>query len=221
MIYQFLKNNNYNNIQDFVDKNTHFFISKFTFTIAIVDDESGEFPIEYLRRLGHQVDEIHEVSLAEVNKLLSYDLIFLDMIGVVKEDAERGAMQLIKKIKEHQFNPYVIAVSKSKFDPTVTEYFKLADDIGSKPMDEIKCDQLINLYLTDCSPESCAKEIDKLLHKKSIPQKITEKATKIIIDLLSKKIDFEKFKNSIFVLPANVEKDMLIKKTESLYRVLK
>ena len=143
------------------------------------------------------------------------------MIGVVKEDSERGAMELIKRLKENNLSPYVIAVSKSKFDPTVTEYFKLADDVGNKPIDEIKCEQLINPFIGDCTPEYCAKEIDKILHKKNVSQKISEKATVLVIELLSKCIEFEKFKDKIFILPSNIEKDNLIKKVELLCKVLK
>lgn len=137
---------------------------KQTAKIAIVDDNPGDFPIDYLRRAGFQVDPFTQISLAETGKLAHYDVVFLDIVGVVPEDKRAGGLELIKRIRVMENRPSVIAVSGKKFDPTVTDFFKLADDVMRKPISENACEEHITDMLEQrLSPCRAAKDLDALL----------------------------------------------------------
>lgn len=221
VIMEFFKRHKYNNIEDYVDQNIAKFSDAQSLKIAIIDDEPDEFPVAYIRQRGHQVIEYNALSLADWSSLLIHDIVFLDMIGVIKEDATRGALELIKKLKSAPVSPYVIAVSKATFDPTVTDYFKQADDVEKKPITEIKCDQLIDLYERDVSPKYCSRKIDSFLNEKAIPRKITEKATGMIIDLLDDKIEKTAFVQKFSILPANIDKHSTLRFIDNLLRAKK
>lgn len=132
--------------------------------IAIVDDNLDDFPIDYLRRAGFHVDTFTQISLAETNKLAHYDVVFLDIVGVVLEDKRAGGLELIKRIRAMQNRPSVIAVSGKKFDPTVTDFFKQADDVMRKPISENACEEHITDVLEQrLSPCRAAKDLDEVL----------------------------------------------------------
>lgn len=217
-IMEFFKKTTYNNIEDYIQQNTKKFKQKNRLKIAIIDDEADEFPVSYIRQQGHEVVEYKQISLAEYSSLLSYDIVFLDMIGVIKEDSERGAMELIKKLKSEKNSPYIIAVSKATFDPTVTDYFKKADDVEKKPLTEIKCDSLLAAFEQDASPINCSKKIDSLINSKDVPRKISEKALDLVINLLDEKISRDKFMQKFTALPANIDKESAIRILENILK---
>lgn len=137
---------------------------KQTAKIAIVDDNPGDFPIDYLRRAGFQVDQFTQISLAETDKLAHYDVVFLDIVGVVPEDKRAGGLELIRRIRVMENRPSVIAVSGKKFDPTVTDFFKQADDVMRKPISENECEEHITDVLEQrLSPCRAAKDLDAML----------------------------------------------------------
>ncbi len=137
---------------------------KQTAKIAIVDDNLDDFPIEYLRRAGFHVDTFTQISLAETNKLAHYDVVFLDIVGVVLEDKRAGGLELIKRIRAMESRPSVIAVSGKKFDPTVTDFFKQADDVMRKPISENTCEEHITDMLEQrLSPCRAARNLDQQL----------------------------------------------------------
>ncbi|MDW5416727.1 response regulator [Iodobacter sp. CM08] len=202
----------FNNVKDYVDKVNSLSIrpSNRVIKIAIVDDEPHDFPVEYLKRCNYDVIVFEEISLSEYEKFSSYDIVFLDMIGVVIEDRDKGALELIKRIKGMNNSPYVVAVSKTTFDPTVTEYFKLANDVAKKPIDSIKCDDLIKSYKNEVSSEVNSKKVDEILNQRSVPTKMANKVTSIIVGYLEGKMSDEVFLRRINCIPANFEKDSLI-----------
>jgi CheY-like chemotaxis protein len=137
--------------------------------IAIVDDNLADFPVDYLRRAGFHVDLFTEISLAETSKLAHYDVIFLDIVGVVVEDKRAGGLDLIRRLRTMDTRPSVIAVSGKKFDPTVTDFFKQADDVMNKPITETICEQHIRDMLEQrLSPIRAAWDIDKLLGESNL-----------------------------------------------------
>jgi DNA-binding response OmpR family regulator len=129
--------------------------------IAVIDDEPGDFPIDYLRSLGYRVTVFPQFEIANVSSLVHYDLIVLDIAGVMPEDARRGGLQLIKKIKQLMPSPIVIAVSGKRYDPTVTEFFQLADAQLKKPVGSVEFEDAVRALLaTKVSPLGIATRID-------------------------------------------------------------
>lgn len=156
----------YKNISDYVEENikkpheTMIKIKRES-KIAIIDDNLSDFPVDYLRRAGFNVDVHTEVSLAQIQQFEGHDVILLDIVGVVAEDKHSGGLELIKRIKSFSTRPAVIAVSGKRFDPTVTDFFKLADDVLKKPISEKVCEERIVAVLEKrLSPLKAAQDVD-------------------------------------------------------------
>lgn len=58
--------------------------------IAVIDDHLEDIPLDELRAYGFSVDAYTSISLSESERFKVYDIIFLDINGVVKEDLEFG-----------------------------------------------------------------------------------------------------------------------------------
>ncbi|EEY73989.1 response regulator transcription factor [Grimontia hollisae] len=114
------------------------------YKIAIVDDELNDFPIEYMKKLGYTVSTYESISLADVDRLLSFDIIFLDVKGVVKEDFETGGAKLLNLIKRTKSNIVVIAVSSGKYQLSLNGFFENSDDVLNKPIEESEIERIIN-----------------------------------------------------------------------------
>ncbi|WP_175912189.1 hypothetical protein [Burkholderia sp. BCC1640] len=114
--------------------------------IAIVDDQLSDFPVSELRKGGFQINTFKQVKLSDIDILSDFDVVFLDMKGVVKDDPEYGGLKLIERLRGS--NPYqkICAVSGQTFDPTATRFFKLADDYKKKPMTAHECKDVIEQF---------------------------------------------------------------------------
>ncbi|WP_186027340.1 response regulator transcription factor [Burkholderia gladioli] len=132
--------------------------------IAIVDDKPDDFPIAYLRQCGYDLTVISTISLADASGLQAYDLIAMDITNVVVEDAARGGLELIRRVKHFPNSPVVIAVSGRRYDPTMTEFFRLADSHMKKPIKPADLESAIEKLLTDrCAPGQIAESMDKII----------------------------------------------------------
>lgn len=166
--------------------------------IVIVDDNPDDFPLDYLRDTFGQVTVHEKISLSEASKLIGYDLIFLDMMGVVKEDIKYGGLQLLKKIKELPDSPIVVAVSGARFDTTAIDYFKSADDVLKKPLTEIKCEEVVlDLLREKLSPYKSADVIDSEIMAKSRNEREKRKINDLFFSFLDGKINGEVLKSEL------------------------
>jgi response regulator RpfG family c-di-GMP phosphodiesterase len=157
--------------------------------IVIVDDNPDDFPVEYLRSIFGEVTVFEKISLSDASKLIGYDLVFLDMMGVVKEDTKYGGLHFIKKIKELPDAPIVVAVSGARFDPTATDYFKAADDALKKPLTEYGCEEVVMGLLKDkVSPQKSADVIDGEIMAKSKNEKEKSKVLDLFFRHLENKL---------------------------------
>ncbi|MDA0144295.1 hypothetical protein GL177_00890 [Vibrio toranzoniae] len=112
------------------------------FRIAIVDDEIGNYPIQYIKDLGFNVHEYESVSFTDAQNLINHDLLLLDVKGVVREDLDEGGAKLIKIIKEARPLIPVVAVSSGYFHTELNDYFRISDATVNKPIDEFKIREL-------------------------------------------------------------------------------
>lgn len=163
--------------------------------LAIVDDTPQDFPLDYLKNTFGRVDVFDKFSLSDASRLVGYDLVFLDMMGVVKEDAKYGGLKLIRKIKELPDAPTVVAVSGARFDATATDYFRAADDVMKKPLTEIKCEEIVlDLLKEKTSPHKSADSIDSELMVKSRDDRERAKVIGLVVKYLDKNIELEQFR---------------------------
>lgn len=136
-----------------------------TLKIAIVDDKPEDIPIDYLRSCGYSVTVFTAISLAQSQQLLDYDLIAMDITNVVTEDLVRGGLELIRRVKANPSPPVVIAVSGKRYDPTVTEFFKLSDAQMKKPILAADLESEIEESLSKrLAPARIAQEMDAIIN---------------------------------------------------------
>jgi len=124
-------------------------ISKAIAKIAIVDDQPADFPVAELKADGYQVQTYKQVTLATTAQLAAYDIVFLDMKGIVKDDPENGGLKLIGELRRLNPSQKVCAVSSKTFDINATEFFRQADDAKKKPLTAHECRTVINQFLAE------------------------------------------------------------------------
>jgi hypothetical protein len=132
--------------------------------IAIVDDNPDDLPHDELRREVAKVKVYRSVRLNDIETLAQHDLVFLDMHGVVRDDLHRGGLKLIRTLRERNPRQQICAVSSKTFDPTATEFFRLANDVKKKPMTAQDCSEVIGLSLKEkLDPMRVSAELDETL----------------------------------------------------------
>jgi CheY-like chemotaxis protein len=183
--------------------------------IVVVDDNPDDFPLDYLRNTFGQVTVFDKISLSEASKFIGYDLIFLDMMGVVKEDPKYGGLQLIKKIKALPDAPIVVAVSRARFDPTATEYFKIADDALKKPLTEMKCEEVVlDLVKEKISPFKLADIIDSEIAAKSKNDREKNKVNTLVFSFLDGKISMDVLRAELLNSYRHFDTSLLVSKLQ-------
>lgn len=130
--------------------------------VAIVDDNLNDFPIDELRKAGYRVKTYKQVALNDITRLAEYDVLFLDIHGIVKDDIEEGGLKLLPKLRQTNPRQKICAVSSKTFDPTATAFFKQADDVQKKPVNAQKCQEVIDALAAEkLNPTSLAAHLDK------------------------------------------------------------
>lgn len=129
--------------------------------IAIVDDKISDFPVAELKRAGYNIKTYKHVSVSEFDEISKFDIVFLDMLDIVKDDPTEGGLKLIQTLRDKNSRQRICAVSSKKFDPSATAFFKKADDAQNKPMNAQKCVQVIDAFLSEkLDPKMLARELD-------------------------------------------------------------
>ena len=116
-------------------------------TVAIVDDQPLDFPIDELTLAGFNISSFTQVHLVDIPKLASYDIVFLDIKGIVKDNPEYGGLILIAELRRINPTQKICAVSSRTFDPTATEFFKQADSQKKKPLTAQECKAVIETFI--------------------------------------------------------------------------
>ncbi|EGQ9696658.1 response regulator [Vibrio parahaemolyticus] len=163
--------------------------------IAIVDDELTDFPVNYLLNAGYEVDTYSSIEMSEFKKLLCYDIVFLDVQGVVKSDPDHGGAKLIKLlVKERPLQP-IVAVSSGQFKASLTEFFELSYDRINKPVEEVAITTVIEEICRETFYyEKISSGVEELITCSKV--KNEKKLLKGVLDYLKGKqseSDFEEF----------------------------
>lgn len=156
--------------------------------IAVVDDQPIDISANTLITLGYKVHIFTSMSLAEAEKLSEFDLVILDIANVVPEDPSRGGLSIIRKLKEFSTPPIVIAVSGKRYDPSLTEFFKLADLQLKKPITAEKLEEATeNLLRPRFSILGIAKSLDAEIAGNGVPKAEILRLNRIIVQVLNGK----------------------------------
>ncbi|MGY0217597.1 hypothetical protein ACWJJH_09435 [Endozoicomonadaceae bacterium StTr2] len=223
-LYQFIKRimksrKDYSNIYNYIqDKPTGKTIKNRK--IAIIDDQPENYPLEYLRKAGFNITVYEKVSLSNYSFVSDYDLIFLDITNVVEEDLERGGFELIKRIRDELIDVVIVGMSSKRFDPTLTEFFKMADDQSKTPISEKDCEKLITDTLEKhYSAKKIATNIDDLISKSRVTHKQHKKLVGFLTSYLDGEISGDKFNRSVSQYAYCVDTNKLYEKSKKLKEV--
>lgn len=129
--------------------------------VAIVDDNVADFPASDLRRAGFQIKTYKHVNVADFDELSEYDVVFLDMHDIVRDDPTEGGLKLIRILRQKNPRQKICAVSGNQFNPSATAFFKLADDALNKPMSAQRCVEVLEAFLNEkLDPDALARFLD-------------------------------------------------------------
>lgn len=129
--------------------------------IAIVDDNISDFPVSELKRAGYNIKTYRHVSVSDFDEISRFDVVFLDMFDIVKDDPTEGGLKLIHTLRSKSPRQKICAVSSNTFNPSATAFFKQADDAQNKPISAQKCVQVMDSFLLEkLEPTTLAKALD-------------------------------------------------------------
>jgi DNA-binding NtrC family response regulator len=129
--------------------------------VAIIDDNLSDFPVQELKRAGYDIKTYKHVAVSDFDEVSRFDVVFLDMHDIVKDDPSEGGLKLIKVLRQKNPRQKICAVSGNQFNPSATAFFKLADDALNKPMSAQRCVEVLEAFLTEkLSPEKLAAGLD-------------------------------------------------------------
>ena len=174
VIYKFVKKNLsndyvYSDVSSYLEAKQCKGYNNVDKSVVIVDDNPENYPVDYLRNVGFKVKVIESISLSDISQLYDYDLLILDITGIVVEDPVRGGLELLKRIKEVDPTKLIISASSKRFDPTLTDFFKLSDAQIKTPVSETVLENKINsLFKLKFCPQTTANILDKYIMGKNI-----------------------------------------------------
>ena len=117
--------------------------------IIVIDDDPNSFPCELLRKEGYTIECWQKVeSLSRLEKG-DFDIIILDIGGVAGEYSPQDGLGVLEHLKNYNPSQIIVAFSGQTFDLGKTRFWKMADDSLSKPVDVIKCKEVIDHLLQE------------------------------------------------------------------------
>lgn len=132
--------------------------------IAVIDDHLEDIPLDELRAYGFNVDAYTSISLSESERFKVYDIVFLDVNGVVKEDLEFGGVKLLPFLRRNNPRQKICAISHKKYSAASSKFFLGADEVLDKPLTSRDCISLIEEFLREkLKPEAIVGALDASL----------------------------------------------------------
>lgn len=182
------------------------------YRVAIIDDELDSFPIEFIKKMDFDVITYESISFADSLEIAKFDVVLLDVKGVVEEDLEEGGAKFIRILKDARKSLPVVAVSSGKFQPELNDYFKSSDAIINKPIEEFKIQELLLELKTDFFDfEKLSNDLRDSIRKLAVEKKSKLKLEATIVKYLSSKLPREEVFELIHQI-ATIDSDKIIRK---------
>lgn len=120
--------------------------------IVVIDDEESSFPFKLLQDDGYTIEWWSRVDSRKLQRLESgdFDIVILDIMGVADPElSPSDGLGVLKRIKSVNTKQIVVAFSGQSFDLSKTEFWRLADDVLSKPVTIIECKELLDRLINE------------------------------------------------------------------------
>ena len=117
--------------------------------IVVIDDDPDSFPYDILRNEGYTIEFWEKVKSLSRLENGDFDIIILDIGGLAAEYTKEDGLGVLEHIKKYNPSQIVVAFSGQTFDIGKTHFWKMSDDCLSKPVDAIKCKEVIDTLLQE------------------------------------------------------------------------
>ena len=166
--------------------------------IVVVDDDKNSFPVELMKESGYSIDYFKKVdhNLLERLEHGSYDIIILDIMGICDEKLSlNDGVSILERIKKINPSQVVVAFSGQMFDVEKSKFWRIADDSLKKPVDLIKCKDVVDGIIKEkINPQNMWSGIKGILEARgAAPALIAKVEDSLVRAISSKKVDNIKF----------------------------
>lgn len=141
--------------------------------IVVIDDDENAFPIKALADEGYTVEYWSEVKSLDRLEQGDFDIIVLDIAGVAKRfSPDDDGFGILQQLKSRNPSQIIVAFSGQSFDLSKQKFFKLADDTMPKPVDPLKCKQVLDqLIESRMTVKHLWETVVALLRSSNVPEK--------------------------------------------------
>jgi DNA-binding NarL/FixJ family response regulator len=144
--------------------------------IVVVDDDEHAFPIKVLQNEGYTIEQWPHVKSLDRLERGDFDIIVLDISGVATELTPLDGLGILQHLKDANPAQIVVAFSGQSFDLGKTQFFRLADDTLAKPVDALKCKQVLDqLIQTRFTVDHLWEGVKTILKKEKVSDKTIER----------------------------------------------
>lgn len=141
--------------------------------IVVIDDDKNAFPTKALQAEGFTIEYWSKVVSLQRLEAGDFDIIVLDIKGVATNYSDLDGIGILQQVKKANPDQIVFAFSGETFDIGKTEFFRLADDVLAKPVDMLKCKQVLDhLITTKFTVQHLWESVASVMRHERIPDKI-------------------------------------------------
>jgi DNA-binding response OmpR family regulator len=145
----------------------------------VIDDDPNSFPVKTLQSEGYNIEywpRVENIGRLEDGE---FDIIILDIVGVASEWSAQDGLGILEHLKKRNPAQIIVAFSGQTFDLSKTPFFRLADETLPKPVDALKCKQVIdNMLETTYTIQHFWDGIAGILAANGVPEKDIRKVEK-------------------------------------------
>jgi DNA-binding NtrC family response regulator len=115
--------------------------------ILVIDDDPNSFPLKPLQSEGYHIEQWATVQDIGSLERGEFDVVFLDVKGVAGHWSTEDGIAVLQHVKAVNPTQVIVAFSAHTFDLSKSSFWKLADDTLRKPVDALRCKQIIDNLL--------------------------------------------------------------------------
>lgn len=171
--------------------------------IVVIDDEEESFPWKLLQESEYNIEWWPNVGHQELEQLENreFDIIILDIQGIADEQlSPNDGLGILEHLKKVNPNQIVIAFSGHSYDLDKVPFWKMADDSLKKPVNIIKCKEVLDKLIEErIRIKYYWEEIVALLNQEEVPKNAPKELQHEIAVALqnNSELDIRKIKSDI------------------------
>ncbi|GAG31458.1 unnamed protein product [marine sediment metagenome] len=155
--------------------------------IVVIDDDPNAFPVKALNDEGYTIEHWEEVRSLSRLEAGDFDIIVLDITGVAEKLSPEDGLAVLEHLKWQNPSQVIVAFSGHSFDLGKQRFFDLADDTLPKPVNVLKCKQVLDqLIQTKFTVEHLWGTLVSLMTNEEVPDKIIRKLERQIASAISR-----------------------------------